>query len=133
MINQDGSADWYRLRRLKCKDCGKLHTELPDFMIPFKHYGADVIEAELDETRNDCPADDSTISRWKSTFVAASTNINGLLSSFWIAIHHKPYPLMNQTSLLETARQNTPGWLAVVHRQLINSGHTLHTRFAFCP
>jgi len=102
-------------------------------MIPFKHYGAAVIEAALDETRTDCPADNSTISRWRSSFRSAHTIINGLLVSLWMAVHQKTYPLIDPASLLETAYRNTTGWLALVHRQLINSGHTLHTRFAFCP
>jgi hypothetical protein len=102
-------------------------------MVPFKHYGTEVIETALDDTRNDCPADDSTISRWKAAFLAARININGLLVSFWMTVHQEPYLLIDHSSLLETIRRNTPGWLAIVHRQLINSGHTLHTRFAFCP
>ena len=30
---QPTALPWYRLRRLKCPGCGKLHLELPDFML----------------------------------------------------------------------------------------------------
>lgn len=31
------------IRRFKCEECGSLHRELPDFILPYKHYEADVI------------------------------------------------------------------------------------------
>ncbi|WP_408608212.1 MULTISPECIES: DUF6431 domain-containing protein [Blautia] len=27
-----------QIRRLKCKDCNRPHTELPDFIHPLRHY-----------------------------------------------------------------------------------------------
>lgn len=32
------------VRRLRCGNCGKIHHELPDVLIPYKRYGADVVE-----------------------------------------------------------------------------------------
>lgn len=32
------------IRRLRCESCGKLHRELPDNIIPYKHYERDIIE-----------------------------------------------------------------------------------------
>ena len=64
-ICQDGSVRIYLLRRLRCPRCGTLHTEIPDILIPHKHYEADVINAVRSGNDALCPADDSTICRWK--------------------------------------------------------------------
>jgi len=32
------------IRRLRCEICGKIHHELPDVLVPYKRYGADVVE-----------------------------------------------------------------------------------------
>lgn len=62
----DGKVAIYRLKRFKCKKCGKMHTEIPDCIIPYKRYSAEVIETELTGGSNQsCPAEKSTIRRWK--------------------------------------------------------------------
>lgn len=129
----DGRRDTYRLRRLVCKNCGKLHTEMPDKMQPFKHYSSEVIETIIDDSRNDCPAEDSTIYRWKSTFKASSGQLESMLRSYWIKYKNQSFPLLRGISLLEKIRKHNTGWLAIVTRLLVNTGYTLHTRFAFCP
>ena len=46
-----GKKSWFLINRLKCtnKECGKLHNELPDCIVPYKHYGSEIIEDVLDE------------------------------------------------------------------------------------
>lgn len=88
VINQSGDKEFYRLRRLKCKDCGTMHTEIPDCIVPYKHYAAEVIEAELLALRGDCPADNITSWRWKSVFSALLVYMNQGLNHFkrhWIS------------------------------------------------
>lgn len=101
VINQAGDIDMYRLRRLKCKNCGKLHTEIPDCIVPYKHYAAEVVEAELLETRKDCPADNNTTSRWKAIFAAVLSLAHkyGFFSSqsYWVS---KAYLTMEKLKLL---------------------------------
>lgn len=53
------------LRRLRCSHCGRLHLEIPDVMQPQKHYAAEVIRKVEAGELGSCPADDSTIRRWK--------------------------------------------------------------------
>lgn len=36
------------IRRMKCYNCGSLHREIPDFIIPFKQYEAEVIIGVLE-------------------------------------------------------------------------------------
>ena len=33
----------FLIRRLKCSNCGRLHRELPDCLVPYKHYASEVI------------------------------------------------------------------------------------------
>lgn len=37
-----------KVRRLYCKHCRRLHTELPDCLSPYKHYTSENIEGVLD-------------------------------------------------------------------------------------
>ncbi len=65
VIDNSGEVRWFLLRRLRCNGCCKLHLELPDFMQPKKHYEAQLINDVLAGRSDFCPADDSTIRRWK--------------------------------------------------------------------
>jgi len=65
VIDGLGIVSWYLLRRLRCPSCQKLHLELPDFMQPKKHYETQLIKDALDGSSDSCPADNSTIRRWK--------------------------------------------------------------------
>lgn len=47
VIQQDGIAQIYQLKRFKCRCCGKFHTVIPDCIVPYRHYAAEVIEGEL--------------------------------------------------------------------------------------
>ena len=38
-----GKTNFIKVRRLKCDACKKVHRELPDYILPFKHYEADII------------------------------------------------------------------------------------------
>lgn len=59
-IKPDGKTVIYRLRRLRCRSCGKIHTEIPACIVPHKYYDAESISNPLC-----CAAEDSTIKRWK--------------------------------------------------------------------
>ncbi len=63
LIRKDGNHIILMIRRLYCKHCKKIHHELPDFVIPYKRYETDVIEAILDNHTDDVPCEASTIRR----------------------------------------------------------------------
>lgn len=65
VIRDDGQKDIYLLRRLRCPLCKSLHLEIPDCIEPQKHYAADIIAATISGIVSYCPADNSTIRRWK--------------------------------------------------------------------
>lgn len=65
VIDGAGVVYWFRLRRLRCPGCGRLHLELPAFMQARKHYDAAVISDVAMGKSDDCPADASTMRRWR--------------------------------------------------------------------
>lgn len=65
VLNDTGQNMRFQLRRLRCPTCCRLHLEIPDFMAPHKHYSASVIKRARAGDIDTCPADDSTIRRWK--------------------------------------------------------------------
>lgn len=87
VIRDDGTKDTYRLRFLKCRSCEKIHTELPDFIQPFKHYESEVIEAVIDGSSYSCPAEESTQSLWRIQFTEKANQIDGILTSIWMEIN----------------------------------------------
>ena len=124
----------FRIRRLVCTSCRRIHSELPDIIQPFKHYAAKVIQNALDENTDMCPAEDSTIRRWISEFKAALKDIDGSLISLWMREHQKAWQLVRRVSLLEKIKREHPeNWYAFVSRLLVNAGFGTYTRFAFCP
>ena len=65
MLNSSGEEMTFLIRRLYCPICKRIHAELPECMVPNKHYAADVIISAVNNNLLDCPADDSTIRRWR--------------------------------------------------------------------
>ena len=60
VIFADGTVDTFVLRRYKCTVCGRVHLELPDIMVPHKHYSRSAIIDTINGERN-CSAEQSTI------------------------------------------------------------------------
>lgn len=62
-----------KIRRLKCQSCGRLHSELPDSIFPYKQYESEVIIGVLENFITsdtigfeDYPCE-MTMIRWKSS------------------------------------------------------------------
>jgi hypothetical protein len=122
------------VRRLRCRSCGKIHTELPDFILPYKHYEAPAIQKTLDDEPDaSCAADDSTLRRWRESFAEASPLIIALLTALYMKVANNAAPLFHFGGILSNIRARQKHWLTFVFQLLINSGHRLRTRFAFCP
>ena len=70
------------IRRLKCRNCGAYHRELPDFLAPYKHYETEVISGVLDEVvsaddmEDNCPCD-STVASWHHWLMINELRIDG--------------------------------------------------------
>jgi hypothetical protein len=116
---------------MRCETCGKLHTELPDCMQPYKHYEADAIQSEIDGSKENPSADESTLRRWKTEFHRSKDQIEGALRALFEKHSGVQYPLLQQNSLLMRLREKIPAWLRFVNKALTNREFDIHTQFAF--
>jgi len=130
-----GEVWHFRLRRLLCDNCSKLHTEIPDIIQPYKHYDSETIQSVLDggEKAKGCVADNSTIRRWGVDFAKAEPDIEQRVASVYARETDETAPLLPQGLTFSIIRATLECWLAFVMRLLINAGHKLCTQFAFCP
>ena len=120
--NEFGEKDVYSLRRLRCESCGKIHTELPDFIVPYKRHCAATIEraahGELDAILMDNPNFEP------STF--------GKMYTWWQIV--SPY-FLNVLSGLELKigeALDKTGFMAII-RAVVNSHNWIFTRSVLTP
>lgn len=73
-------SKWVKIERYRCLSCGRIHRELPDYILPYKQYESEIIKGVLEgiitcETLGyeDYPCE-LTMLRWK-----ASRNLHFLL------------------------------------------------------
>ena len=127
-----GIKKWFIINRLKCTNnkCRIHHNELPDCIIPYKHYGTEIIEDVIDEVIGpedigveDYPCE-GTMKHWKWWLRHNEKNIDGQMRSM---MHHllglDDEFLRSGESLLKGLRERiSPGWLSVVIRFIYNAG-----------
>jgi predicted RNA-binding Zn-ribbon protein involved in translation (DUF1610 family) len=132
--NLYGEKSLFLLRRLLCGVCGKLHTEIPNTIQPYKHYDSEAIQTVLDGSAEAaaCAADDSTIRRWKGSFAEAEDDIGQRPASVCAREADERAPIGAGALILARVR-TAARWLAFVMELLINGGHKIRARFAFCP
>lgn len=105
-ITSDGEQTRYWLRRLRCQSCLKLHLELPDTLIPYKRYQAQVIEQTITGSTGPVPHEERTrqkIRRWYQ-------RVHQHLSGVWQSI---------RSGLASPGR---PPTLSALVRAAVNSG-----------
>ncbi|MCD8300900.1 MAG: DUF6431 domain-containing protein [Clostridiales bacterium] len=127
-----GDATQYYIRRMKCSTCGAIHRELPDSIVPYKHYSAEVIggvvdgsvsEAVLDEVSYPC---ETTVNRWNAWFALNQNNIEGILRVVgYNMLHLGEDFLLFVGSILALFMPSRPDWLETIDRIVYNSGHRL--------
>jgi hypothetical protein len=67
-INTHGNKIVLSIRRLRCADCKRIHHELPDILVPYKHHVRESIETTITEEKQmSVIADESTLKRWGRT------------------------------------------------------------------
>lgn len=134
-----GESCVYNIRRLECDQCERIHHELPDFLVPYKRYESDCIEAVLtNPTNHDIPADESTLFRWFEWFNSLIDYWIGCLISIMHRTKQENIPLdftsANSKTALHRLGQlvgDAPGWLERIVRPIVNLNFWLHTRSAF--
>ena len=65
LITAAGDTIIFKLRRVRCPRCRRLHIEAPDIMARGKHYERAAIEAARAGSVAPVAAEDSTIRRWR--------------------------------------------------------------------
>ena len=135
IVNLEGETRRYLLRRFRCLTCIRHHTEIPDVIQPYKHYDSETIQLVLDEDERAglCVADIRTIQRWKEEFAESIHDIEQRIASVDARESGENVPLNTAGDLIKNIRTLNNRWLAFVMTLLINAGHKLCTRFAFCP
>lgn len=43
-----GKSKWIKIRRMRCETCGHIHRELPDNIVPYKQYDAEIVKGVLE-------------------------------------------------------------------------------------
>lgn len=119
--------------RMYCEHCHRLHTILPDILIPHKHYGKEIIENVLDDA---CTSEDldtenypceKTMERWKSWFDRNKQNIEGFLQSVRSRLEEYHSILFRIGTLLNSIREEGAGWLALITKMVVNLNHCFCT------
>lgn len=123
MRREGGRKDWICVRRFRCQKCGSYHVELPDCLLPYKHYQTEVVSGVLDET---VTSDDlgyenypsfMTMLRWLQWFRQNLENMKGYLRQVFRRIRCQSAPFS-----IEQFRDTVPNWLGAVMRIIYNSG-----------
>ncbi|MFL6518103.1 MAG: DUF6431 domain-containing protein [Bacillus sp. (in: firmicutes)] len=136
---RSGETRVYNIRRLRCGNCGSIHHELPDFLVPYKRYESNCIEMVLSyPTNHDIPADESTLFRWFEWFKSFVDYWVGCLVSIMLQTKQENIPLNLTSATSETALHrlgqlvgDAPRWLARIVRPIVNINFWVHTRSAF--
>lgn len=128
---EGGERRFLRIERMQCTSdgCRRLHSALPDCVVPYKHYASEVIAGVLDGiiTSDDAEDEDypceATMFRWKHWLMANHLRIDGYLKSIgYCLLGWSEETLASKVSLLETQRASNAGWLEAILRMIYNSG-----------
>jgi hypothetical protein len=122
-IQSDGTKNRLVIRRKQCQSCGKIHHELPDLLVPYKHYDAESMECALEGAP--VVADESTLYRWQIWFAAWVVYANGFLHSLSMRYHlpvvHSSMPTQSVLHVLGRFVGSKAGLLSRVVRPIANS------------
>ena len=126
---EGGGKEHLMIRRLRCSQCGHYHNELPDCLVPHKHYEAEVISGVIDGivTSEDEDSEEfpslQTMLRWIRWFQMNLSNIEGFLRSTGYRILRLGEGLLfSNASLLDAIRNAYQNWLEQVLRIIYNGG-----------
>ena len=124
-----GTKEQLMIRRFRCQNCHAYHNELPDCLVPYKHYEAEVIAGVLDEVilPDDLDSEDypsfSTMLRWLQWFRENLQRMEGYLRTAGYQILNLGEGfLFSSDSLLDKIRNRYQNWLEQLLRLIYNSG-----------
>lgn len=123
VIGLDGEKKTYCLRRLYCPKCKHIHHELPDFIVPYKRYTVQVIEAIVEENICCVPCEDTTIRAFRRWFQAASAALIRMQEKqqMHAAKISRAVSSLHSIQSLSLAHGSDNGWLTFMVMQLIKA------------
>lgn len=134
-IQSSGEKSTLIIRRMRCKQCNKVHHELPDILVPYKRYDAASIEEIVTKPNPAVAADESTLYRLRRWFAGWSDYAVGCLfsiaSRFQLPVEE--WSSSSQSSLQRIGHfvGNADKWMARAVRSITNTHLWTHTRCAF--
>ena len=127
--HEGGTRDYLCIRRLRCSVCESYHNELPDVLLPYKHYETEVISGVLDGivTPEDQDSEDypsaNTMLCWLRWFRLNLANMEGFLrNAGYTFLGLGEEFLFSDQSLLKAVRKKYLNWLEKTSRIIYNSG-----------
>lgn len=131
---EGGNNRFLIIRRLRCDQCHRLHNELPDCVVPHKHYSTDVISGVLDEVIHPDDAEcemypcETTMNRWKHWMMANQDFINRCLACRNPLISEITKNCQEQKkTVFSKIREKYRNWLEMILRIIYNSGRSLNS------
>ena len=109
-IDTNGSRRVVSLRRLRCDKCGRLHTELPGFIVPYKRYSATVIVTVSEGGRTDVPYEERTRQKIRAWRKRVISHLQGVWRQQVNLGFVSPYIVPDFVSLVR-ATVNSGNWL----------------------
>ncbi len=117
---EGGTKEWIIIRRLKCHECGELHSELPDCLVPHKHYDSEIIAGVIarivtpdDADSEDYPCEE-TMKRWLQWYRENKERAEGYLrNTRYRLLNNRDDFLMSSMPLLSTIndlKSGLTGW-----------------------
>lgn len=120
------------IRRLRCCNphCRHIHAELPDFLVPYKRYTADVIEAVLTGTAAVAPTEETTRRRWRIWYLQIQNHFLGAMSSVRRILQETARTLLASPSKKSSFEVPLLTGLSLTEmvRLTVNSGNWITTR-----
>ncbi len=115
-INNAGEKVHLVIRRLRCRNCKRVHHELPDILVPYKRYESSSIENVLVSSSNSTvTAEESTIYRWKIWFNHLIIKVMAYLFSAKTRVTFKG----PNNYIINYCLKKHPKWLAKIIRKLV--------------
>ena len=137
---EGGEKNWILINRLCCSKCHKLHNELPDCLVPYKHYASEIIEGVLDDTitsadeeTEDYPCEMSMI-RWKKWLDINRDFIEGCIRNIGFRIFDENISFLKAAeNRIDLIRSTGKYWLRTILKVIYNSGESLATELSPKP
>ena len=127
----NGSTRFIEICRYQCSSCQRMHSGLPDFLVPYKHYEVEVIENAVDDViEPGAPEADNypctgAFKNWKKWVAGNTDQIDGSLKSIGSKLDELGTDLLESSDSLLTKLRNDSDWLSTVCRVIYNSAMAL--------